>query len=1320
MIYQRPLADGVYSPPQTLSDLPIQQYGPQALIALNDVTGAGRLDVMVIDPRRAGFYANNGDGTWRPFRPFEAVANRISDPATQFVDLSGDGRTDACVLALGVLEASISARAAGFPDLTTHDLPEDFPAAADPGERELHTFADMIGDGLQHRVRIADGCVEVWPSLGGGRFGGKVTMAGAPRFPPSLKRERILLGDFIGAGAADLLLVDDDVAELYPNAGGNAFLPPIRFEWPFCVSDLDSIDVIDIFDIGAPALVVGQAGASGRHGYFLIGSDQPTLGLYQVDNGRGEQTTLTYRSAIAYQFKARAAGEPWTTRLASPVTVLESVVTRDAVNSSTRATSFQYRDGRWDPVERSFAGFGEIMQQDALVFDRAGGRASDAMFETQLVKSWRQTGAAPSLASSAAVAARGFGGDAAAITFPPASFAPEIAACDEATVAEAWFAIQGTEFRTEIFAVDDKGVAAAASLSVEQSGYFVKMLQPRLDGHHAVLQVTPREAATSIYEACADDPRIEHHAIVEQDAYGHPTRTLSVHYPRRPAAGRDVIPGQDTLRVTATLSDCINMETPCYRLGVPYQTRSYEIAAAAQQARYFSFEELAALIDPALTNQVAYGEPFAVRGVSARLYAAERIYYWDAAQTASLPLGQCAPQPLASHTDSAVFPEGFAEQLFGARLTSTMLTQDCRYYLSDGLWWTTGAELAYLDARGVLLPCRVAEPFQVGTSAATVTEYDPYFLTPARVTDPLGHSVSATLDLQPLRACEVTDPNGVVSQALFDPLARVIATGVHGQIGGRYAGNMDLAQFRKLTPPASVDDVLAKPDAYLQGAGMFFFYDDLAWLRSGQPIHHLSLVSESFVDDPQGAAPAGPIRIGLIYQDGAGANVCDKVAVETSYALAADLPPAAASDQLWIVGSQMRLDARGNPAQRFTPYFSRHSAFEQPGADQPHFNYRFDALDRIVRTDMPDGHFTRAAYGAWSKIYHDENDTTEGRFDFDTPSADHFDNRGLSIMRSRVNVEPDETGRTLLNEFSVLDAQGRTLAEIDARFFNPTASLRPARWNFQYVYDMLGNALMVESIDAGAAAPGRSYVLATSAGDVAHSWDARGVKTTTNYENPLRRPSSTVVTQGGLSAVWLRLLYGADPAQNNVNQTIVTMDEAGRIDAPSFDLLGHALTLTRRYCADCRAPVDWSDPDKVALDPAWIASARHNALGELIERTLADGTRTAPKLYRNGQVQAVETTFAGEAVARTVARFQYNANGQSREVALGNTITRAIEYTPELSRLSRIQCRRGAESQPLQDLTRGYDPVGNVVSLANGVEPVRFVSDQTVAPDTTY
>ena len=79
---------------------------------------------------------------------------------------------------------------------------EDGPRLVFADRTESLYLADLSGDGLTDVVRIRNGEVCYWPSLGYGRFGPKVTMDGSPWFdaPDQFEQRRIRLGDIDGSG----------------------------------------------------------------------------------------------------------------------------------------------------------------------------------------------------------------------------------------------------------------------------------------------------------------------------------------------------------------------------------------------------------------------------------------------------------------------------------------------------------------------------------------------------------------------------------------------------------------------------------------------------------------------------------------------------------------------------------------------------------------------------------------------------------------------------------------------------------------------------------------------------------------------------------------------------------------------------------------------------------------------------------------------------------------------------------------------------------------------------------------------------------------
>lgn len=1319
LLYWRPVAAATLGPPTLLPQMP-SEHVPRSQVVLSDLSGSGRLDMAVLGSQGGGVYPNNQDGTWQAFRAFESYWNRVADPAAQFLDLGGSGHADAVILNGRQLDACLGAGEAGYRGTVTESLPAGFPVAADAGS-ELVTFADMFGDGLQHRVRVASGSVEIWPALGWGRYGTKLVMAGAPVFASGFPAGRILFGNFIGAGPADMLVVDENWADLYPNCNGNAFLAPLRIALPCAIDDRSRLELADLFAIGRPCLAVSRTGRSFTSHYLRMGSAQPTLGLRRV-SGHGLTHEVMYRPAAEYQLADRAAGEPWATRLPTPVQVVDRLVSHDAVEGSTQTRTFQYRDGYWDPVERSFSGFGEVVQQDSLAHDPRLWRfprlaMPDDESDAECQRLWMQTGAYREAQAIAADAARrSFRGDPEAIAIARISFSPEIMAADARTQAEAHYAARGKRLRREVYGVR-AGLTTAVPFSVEETGLHVRMVQPRMGAQAAVFFVSERESAASFYEELADDPRVEHVAILRENEFGETQRSVTIQYPRRPATGRRIVPGQGRLRIVCELAEFSNVIAPYYRLGLAFQEQLLEIGNATPAGgRYFTFERIDAQVEAALGHVIAFGQPFSP-ALEARLFGFERTYFWNEARTECLPLGESTREALACHTESAVFPESYPASVYGARVTPAMLETDAPYRLAEGYWWAASGLTTYLGPEGFFQPESIRDPFQVGTAHRTVTRYDDYMLLPVEVTDPLGNSVRATVDYQLLRADSVTDVNGTVSEVLFDPLGRVVVAGVHGTLDGRYAGTMTLANYRRQPRPRSIAEILASPGAYIQGAGSYFYYSPYA--EDGTPQHQLTLVAADYVNAPSAAAPAGAVRIATAWQDGQGKEACAKVAVEADFAPPEDRP-AGAGALIWIVGVREQLDPRGNPVKRYLQYFSATPGFE-PLPTGPCYTYRYDALGRVVRIGLPDGHHARHVYTAWTQVDYDENDTTLGRFDYDTPTTLHHDNRGSAVMQTRINVLPGSTERIALEELSVLDIAGQVERQCDARFYDAADPLHPVRWNFEYTYDMEGNTLAAVSVDAGNAVAGTMYVLHTSAGDVACEWDARGIATATTYALPVRRPLASVVTQDGTATTRIAYTYGADAARNNVNQAVLTLDPAGRQESPDYDLDGVPLALTRRFCSDYKESVDWSDSQKVALEPdAWTTSASRNALGEVTVQTTADGTRTTIRRFLNGDVRAIDTLWAGESTAVTTASLQYNAMRERRSVTYANGVTTRIAYTPELHRLQRVVSTRAGDRATLQDLGYGYDPVGNVVAVVNATEPVRHTRGQAVSADHAY
>ncbi|WP_242343476.1 toxin TcdB middle/N-terminal domain-containing protein [Anaeromyxobacter terrae] len=226
-------------------------------------------------------------------------------------------------------------------------------------------LADVNGDRLLDLVYVLDGSVTYWPSRGWGEFGPAVSIANAPA-PGPLAEADLLLADMTGDGLADLLWVAPDHVDVWPLLPGDAFGERIRIlGTPYRDPAATAIRLADMNGNGSADLVwsTPSAPAGEKLVYLdLVGDVRPNL-LVAVENGLGKRLELRYGSSGVEYGRARAAGEPWGTRVPFPVQVLASSTLQDGLGN-LHVTSYAYRDGWYAPETREFRGFARAMRTE--------------------------------------------------------------------------------------------------------------------------------------------------------------------------------------------------------------------------------------------------------------------------------------------------------------------------------------------------------------------------------------------------------------------------------------------------------------------------------------------------------------------------------------------------------------------------------------------------------------------------------------------------------------------------------------------------------------------------------------------------------------------------------------------------------------------------------------------------------------------------------------------------------------------------------------------------------------------------------------------
>jgi RHS repeat-associated protein len=1000
--YYAPLGGGRYAAPSAPAAFPdCNLANPQ--MALVDLNADGRLELLVNGDTGSGYFRHFDNGGWSGFEPLERLPTVQQAPSMELVDLTGDGVTDLMQVSGAEVKYYLGRGTHGFEAQRSALRQPDFPSADANSGREFVTFANMFGDGLAHRVRVTDGEVAVWPNLGHGRFGTKVRLANAPQFGPLVSSSQLHFADVDGSGAADLVVAHSDRLLIYRNQSGNGFAAPLTVPLPFRLADNDQLSFADILGNGTTAIVATRIAPSVEHWFCDLASPTGEPGrkpylLNQSDNGGGASTTIDYTSSTTFYLADKRAGRPWVTRLPFPLQVVERIVTTDGVTGAQAEQRFAYHDGYFDSESITFRGFGFIESWQTQSFTPFQPSTSNPDWPVTRVnadlkvapiytKTWYCTGAYfQSGAIAAQYAGEYFAGDPKAAQLPASVFDPAVLAAGGTTLLQAYAVLSGKMLHAEVY-MDDGGPRAGIPYTVTEANYAVALVQAAGPQGYASLLARDHEQLLYTYERDASDPRLQHSFLLASTLLD-PTpantfyeRRCTVYYGRRQAAPA-VYPEQYIIKAGVEEAWSTRVLEPFRLIGVGYEQRASDVNGLTPPAAgIYTFAEIEQQVATALQATIPYGQPFTPGVLQARLATDSQSYFWNDAQTAALPLGQIAARALLHHQQNAAFSQTWRTAIYGDKVSDADLT-GVAGLVSDqnGYWWNPGLiqnyftpdqpDLFFLQS-GTASPVTTAGLYQKSS-----TLYDtPYALMPVStsqfVDDATALTTVAQIDYQALQPSQVVDPNGIVQQALYDPLGFILVNSVFKPAAGsvQRVGDGDLSNYIVRTD-ASFASVLADPAYYLQDAGTFFYYDLLAWASGGgQPMSSITLTRTRFVSDNVANAP---IEIAIAYSDGAGLAVENKKACE---------PAPSQSGTRWLASDRTVYDGQGQPTQVFLPFYTGAPGYEVQQtivddalAPAPRIS-GYDPLQRVIKVDTPQGFFTRTEFAAWQTAQYDEDDT---------------------------------------------------------------------------------------------------------------------------------------------------------------------------------------------------------------------------------------------------------------------------------------------------------------------------------------------------------
>ncbi|MEO6545002.1 MAG: RHS repeat-associated core domain-containing protein, partial [Nitrospiraceae bacterium] len=580
----------------------------------------------------------------------------------------------------------------------------------------------------------------------------------------------------------------------------------------------------------------------------------------------------------------------------------------------------------------------------------------------------------------------------------------------------------------------------------------------------------------------------------------------------------------------------------------------------------------------------------------------------------------------------------------GVALSSTLTNQ---YWMRSGV-----AGFANDAAQHFYLPEQYTDSF--GNSITL--EYDPLDLYVRSSSDAVGNTVSITrFDYRVLASLEMVDPNGNHTEVYFDTLGMVVASAVKGKgtEGDDLTGfdddlaNPSAAAVQAFCTNSVMNEQTAR--AWLNRATARFAYHfgegrDANGNLTGwatRPAGACGIVREIHATAPGGSN--SPLQVALECSDGSGNVLMKKAQAE---------PAPGQTAPGWIINGLTVLNNKGKPVKQYEPAFSDRFGCEMPGPNGVTPIMYYDAAGHVVRTEMPDGSYSRIEFSPWQVKTFDANDTVlespwyqirgapdstaplasnappETRAAWlaaqhaNTPAQVHLDSLGrevIAIAHNRANGVDDK-----YLTFTKLDAEGKPLWIRDARGNLVMQYISPAKANNDAsnampanaipCYDIAGNLLFHHSMDAG-----DRWMLMDAAGKPMLAWDMnetpQGNAATrenrfyrTDYDS-LHRPTAQWLTiNSGSSVMVERYEYqdGVINAANNLNGQLVRhYDLSGRVETIRRDFKSNVQEIHRTLTRDATVSVvNWDVADATALNglleqETYVQLTEHDALNRM-------------------------------------------------------------------------------------------------------------------------
>ena len=1123
--------------------------------------------------------------------------------------------------------------------------------------------------------------------------------------------------------------------------------------------------------------------------------------LISIRDNLGAETRIQYAPSTRFYLEDKLKGTPWITKLPFPVQVVSRVEVFDWTQKTKFVNHYRYHHGFFDGVEREFRGFGMVEQWDTDTFSAFKGKGlfpenptnaeEEELHQVPVyTKTWFHTGAYFKGKTISHQYAREYWQE--DPHFPPNSNEPSNrsdlipdtilpAGLTPGESQQAARALKGQTLRQEVYGLDDSD-ASRHPYTVSEQSFNIKLMQPMNDNRHAVFFTHPGETLSFHYERNPEDPRVTHQITLAVDDHGNIIDSVMIGYPRRISASDPLnvsLSEQRELFITYSKSDFINQSNSVdyFFVGVPYQSRTYEVtginwdwpANPFQWLNKSDFEEIAT--DPESYQPYEWQRPQQHSDEEKRIVEWSRSYFRQNVEVEEidlpgdlshrLPLGDIKSLGLPYETYTLALTDSIteSEQAYDGRVTQALLVAG-GYHQEQGQpghWWIPSGKQAF-DAERFYLVSDIQDPF----GQITHVQYDDHHLLLDEVVDPLGNVVQSVNDYRVLQTERIIDPNGNRSEAAFDILGMITGTAVMGKVDETLGDSLDNfnadLDANTIAGFFDADDPLSLAPSLLGDASTRLIYDVDRYQRtrifhadgseSGEPPGVATLARETNVSAlAEGEETA--IQISFLYSDGLDREIQSKVQAEPG-PLDLNDPESPIIEPRWVGTGRTVYNNKGNPVKQYEPFFSARHKFEsEPELTETGVTpiIHYDPLDREIRTDLPDGTFTKVEFDPWSQSTWDQNDTvltSRWYAERGSPAPGGPEPTDRSERAAYLAAQHAETPAVLY--LDTLGRPFRALADNGPEGMNPTHTrldiegnpieITDARGNRVELnaFDITGRNVRKESMDSGS-----RWIFMNVAGNPISSWDSRSHRFRMEYDKLQRPKSRFVQTEGEATETLLEFtVYGEDadsPKDRNLlGQAFMQFDAAGMVTSEVFDFKGNPLSSSRRLTLQYKDRVNWqalhgfeSEPALVTASAPFLenesfqSSSAYDALNRPTTLISPDSSITRPVYNEANLLEEMYVTLRGSGQETAfITNIDYNARGQRILVEYQNGSNTRYEYDPLTFRLMRLQTHRLSDNALMQDLTYTFDPVGNITDIRDDAQQTLYFNNQIVQPVNQY